>query len=159
MDKNGQNEEKDFGNCDEVISESIGSCDTRVSMSKSSYFGLQYLEGPELKIIIIFYFTCTTCTPTCITLVTLLPQPVTTRTHACTNSRCLRYIPSHMYNTPRQQHTTSPSSLGDYLVTLAWVISHYLAYMRIQSQKHFLGGYNKVFVPFHCFAQAGTTVE
>ena len=35
--KNGQNEEKDFGNCNEVISESIGSWDTRVSVSKSSY--------------------------------------------------------------------------------------------------------------------------
>ena len=40
--KNGQKDEKDFGNCDEVISESIGSCDTMVSMSKSSYFGLWY---------------------------------------------------------------------------------------------------------------------
>ncbi len=38
--KNGQNEGKDFGNCNEVISESIGSWDTMVSVSKSSYFGL-----------------------------------------------------------------------------------------------------------------------
>ena len=43
MDKNGQhgqNEEMDFGNCDEVISESIGSCGTMVSVSKSSYLTL-----------------------------------------------------------------------------------------------------------------------
>ena len=38
--KNGQKDENDFGNCDEVISESIGSWDTMVSVSKSSYFGL-----------------------------------------------------------------------------------------------------------------------
>ena len=85
--KNGQKDEKDFGNCDEVISESIGSWDTMVSISKSSYLPLWYLEGPELKIIIIFYFTCTTCTPTCITLVTLVPQHITPPTHAYTNPR------------------------------------------------------------------------
>ena len=48
MDKNGQNgqnEEMDFGNCDEVISESIGSCDTMVSVSKSSYLPLYSIGG------------------------------------------------------------------------------------------------------------------
>ena len=38
--KNGQKDEKDLGNCDEVISESIGSWDTMVSVSKSSYLPL-----------------------------------------------------------------------------------------------------------------------
>ena len=38
--KNGQKDEKDLGNCDEVISESIGSWDTMVSVSKSSYLTL-----------------------------------------------------------------------------------------------------------------------
>jgi hypothetical protein len=33
--------------------------------------------------------------------------------------------------THSKNQRTKGSSLGDYLVTLAWVISHYLAYMRI----------------------------
>ena len=38
--KNGQKDEKDLGNCDEVISERRGSWDTMVSVSKSSYLTL-----------------------------------------------------------------------------------------------------------------------
>ena len=137
--KNGQNDEMD-----------------EATASLSS----QKLEGPEIKILlIIFYFTCTTCTLTCITLFTLLPQHITPPPHAYTNPGCFNTIPAHMYNMPRQYHATPPRCLREISNAPVLSISHYLTYMRIQSQKHFLGDYNKVFVPLHCFIQAGITVE
>ena len=98
MNKDGKNDEMD-NTAASLSSQKV----VRVDVSKSSYLlVLLWLEGPEIiKILIIFYFTCTTSTLTCITLFTLFPQHITPRAHAYTNTRTLRYIPAHMYNMPR----------------------------------------------------------
>jgi hypothetical protein len=46
--KNGQKDEKDFGNCDEVISESIGSWDTRLALI-NRLIGRYGIEGSRAK--------------------------------------------------------------------------------------------------------------
>ena len=110
--KNGQNDEMDEATASLSSRRVLGAAARGlVCLNRHiCWYSIGGPEGPDIKILIIFYFTCTTSTLTCITLVTLVPQPVTTRTHTYTNPGWFNTIPAHMCNTPSEYHATSPSS-------------------------------------------------
>ena len=82
--KNGQKDEKDSGNCNEVISESIGSWDTRLALI-NRLICWYVIEGSRAKNINYFLFYMHYKYTNLHHTLRFLRTPVTMRTHAYTN--------------------------------------------------------------------------